>query len=194
MARGSPAADPLAWGTPALSNGRDPPRITLDLSMRADVPGRYAHQAGGMNRLSAHRVPSAWALALVTCGLSVLCGWLALHGVDGVQRVKGSTYSTGFVNGEWVVASWLLPVPICVVARLHPFIGVGAALLCSGVGIHVSLVTIDRYQESGWADGLESLGFVFALLAGAVTVICAVVAGLLGHRSRARAARVLVQA
>ncbi len=146
-----------------------------------------------MNRLETGRGPTASVLALVAVGLCALCGWLALHGVDGAQRVAGSTYSTEFVNGEWVLASWLLVVPICVVAWLHPLIGVATALLCSGIGIHVSLVTIDRYQESGWGDGLESLGFVFALLAGAVAVTCAAVSGLLGRRSRAREASTAAQ-
>ncbi len=100
---------------------------------------------------------------------------LSLDDVAGAtRRPNGSCCDTEFVHG-WVWP-WMLAIalPIFVIARWQPVLGLLAAAIASYASFHIVSVGIDRYLDSGWGDGLEILGYIgsavhafaFALAAG----------------------------
>lgn len=112
---------------------------------------------------------------VVVSVLSYVAVRLSLDDVAGAtRRPNGSCCDTEFVNG-WVWP-WVLVIalPILWVAGRQPVLGLLAAAIASYASFHIVSVGIDRYLESGWGDGLESLGYigsaahaiVFALAAG----------------------------
>lgn len=127
----------------------------------------------------------ASGLALLVTLASVAIVLLALDQAFGERvRPDGSCCDVEFINSTVLKLTWLL----------FPVLGVAAWL-----SIRVALVgilgmavpqwlamneTIDRYHRSGWADGLEVLGYALPLGVLVLAGLSVLVGGLLGRRRR----------
>ena len=111
---------------------------------------------------------------------------VALGVASGARPRPGSdtSYDTEFIDMAVLHLSWLLA----------PLLGVTASLsarvaLLGVVGVAVSQFwamaeTVDRYQESGWSDGLEVLGYLFPITLTLVSLGAVLVGWLVGRRRR----------
>ena len=113
---------------------------------------------------------------VLSLGVGVLTGLassvislLALERASGVTKIGRSSFDTEFIDGGTLQLAWLL-LPLAAAAG---WLSLRAAVLAV-VGATVPLVfamteTVNRYRESGWADGLEVLGYLLpaAVLVGA---------------------------
>ncbi len=105
--------------------------------------------------------------------VSVAATVLALVTASGVTPVGPDTYETEFADGALLAVNWATPVALAVAAWWW---GVPAAVGVVAVGATTfagTVVTVRRYADSGWGDGLEYLGFALPLgllVLGAVAV------------------------
>lgn len=107
--------------------------------------------------------PWIWAVAAVC--LAALLVVLSLADVPGAtRRANGSCCRTEFVNGPWWTACFALVVPIVLAARGSKLAGLAAALAGAAAVFFIADTVVNRYVESGWGDGLESLGYVYAMV------------------------------
>lgn len=116
------------------------------------------------------RLAPLLGLAAAAAGIVML----GLGTADGVTHLGGGDYETEFVSA-WSQLGWLLVVPVHALARWRPGTALPAVIVAAApqfVGAHE---VVRRYAESGWGDGLESLGY---LAAGAMTVLFAAAAAL----------------
>lgn len=142
--------------------------------------------------------PRTRAITVVTVTLLahlVLVG-LALERAAGAVLVDPATssYETEFIHaGFWSTAFLLVPLLGVAAVLWWPVAVLGAALT---VGIHTvaAAVTVHRYQESGWSDGLEVFSYAWPLghaaFGGAAVLIgAAITAGRRRARDRGQGRR-----
>ncbi len=129
-------------------------------------------------------------LAALAAGAAVVvaaaASLTALSVAYGERLVSGSSYSTEYINMP-TYALTLLAVPLVGFAAYHRWwAGVAGAVGAAGVAFAAMVETVHRYDESGWADGLEVLGFI-APVGLTLFLALAVVAGSLIGLRRDRA-------
>jgi cobalamin synthase len=127
---------------------------------------------------------------LVICAVSYVFTWLSLDSVSGVTRRRdGSCCKTEFVNGDWWMWLFALALPVGAVARWVPWAGIVAVAVPTYASFYIANTTANRYVESAWGDGLESLGYVGSFVHGLIFAYAAVIGTRLWRRRRSRAAR-----
>lgn len=120
-----------------------------------------------------HSLGQALLWSVVTVAAAPLGAYFALAGVDGVTHTAGSSSETEFVNGGIWMAAFLLVVPVYLAARASFFVAPAVVLAASWPQFHVARAVIERYHESGWGTGLESLNEVQAGFMAAAFVLAA---------------------
>lgn len=135
------------------------------------------------------RRTSALLLAALAVLAQVVLGALALARADGVVQLEpgGTSYHTEFADPAFLHLGWLV-LPLIGVAAARWWLG-GLLALAGTVAVHAVVATeeIRRWQESGWASGLEILSYlvpVGMLVLGGVAWIVGLLAGRdrSGHR------------
>jgi hypothetical protein len=128
------------------------------------------------------RAPAA--AALLTTGVAAVLTYLALHNPPGVVPAGGSNVDTDFTNDQWVTAGLLLAIPIFVIGFRSVWFGLAAALACGVTQLVIAEVTVERYVDSGWSDGLEGLAYIYALFVAGLFVGAALIGWGVGHWRR----------
>ncbi|GAA5146861.1 hypothetical protein GCM10023340_18410 [Nocardioides marinquilinus] len=115
-----------------------------------------------------HDLPVAAALAVLAVGLAWGAVAWALDAADGAVRVSpGSTsYRTEFIDTGIQLPASVVAVVLVVVAGWFSWrvAGLGLAGVVAALWWGAS-VTVRRYEDSGWSDGLEVFAFVVPILA-----------------------------
>jgi hypothetical protein len=124
--------------------------------------------------------------ALLTSATAAGLTFLALRNPPGAIPLGNDNYDTQFVNDAWVTASLLLAVPIFLISWVSGRLGVLAALTAGFCQFVIAEVTVQRYVDSGWSDGLEGLAYLYAFFVAAGFLVVALVAWFFGRRRRAR--------
>lgn len=128
-------------------------------------------------------------------GLVVICvaayafTRLSLDNVNGVTRRRnGDCCNTEFVNNQWWLPMFALALPIWWVTRSVVWAAIPAIAVPTFASFHVADTTVNRYVQSGWGDGLESLAYVGTIVHGFLFVLAAVI-GIFSWRRRQRRAK-----
>src|SRR5690606_30874958 len=107
--------------------------------------------------------------SLVVTALTVLAHVLlvvlALDRADGAVLLEpgGTSYSTEFIDPGFWNAAWLM-VPLAgVAAALWVWGGVLTVVLAALAHTVAATITIQRYDASGWSDGLEVLSYLWPI-------------------------------
>lgn len=79
-----------------------------------------------------------------------------------------------------------LGVPIWWVTRAQVWAALPAVVIPTYASFHIASTVVDRYLDSGWGDGLESLSYVINIGHAFVFAVAAAV-GAFSWRSRRRA-------
>lgn len=129
----------------------------------------------------------AAALVLLVTLASVAVVLLALDQAPG-ERVQadGSCCDVQFIHTGMLQLTWLLFPVLGIAAWFSARVAIAGILAMTVPQWLAMNRVIDRYHRSGWADGLEVLGYALplgVLVLGGVTVL---VGGLLGRAGRAR--------
>lgn len=133
-------------------------------------------------------VSAGWSASATVLAAAVTL-W-ALRAASGVTSLGQDSYRTEFIDPALSQLVWVAVVLLAVAAwfatapALVGLLGVTAA---SAAGM---VVTVERYQESGWGDGLEYLGFVLplgVLVVGALVVVGTAWAARAAARRRSHA-------
>lgn len=121
---------------------------------------------------------------VVICGFTYLFTRLSLDNVPGITRRRnGDCCNTEFVNNGWWMAMGGLIVPIWWVTRCQVWAAIPAVAVPTYASFYIASTTIDRYVESGWGDGLESLAYVGSIGHGLLFSIAAAI-GFFSWRRR----------
>jgi hypothetical protein len=135
---------------------------------------------------SHQRLLRAALLSALAVAASTVIVIVALAVASGATLQPGSdtSYDTEFVDWPLLQLSWLVA----------PLLGVAACFgarvaLVGTAGVAVSQFaamaeTVQRYDESGWGDGLEVLGYAFPVSVTVVSLGFVLVGGLVGRRRR----------
>jgi hypothetical protein len=95
-----------------------------------------------------------------------------------------SSYGTEFIDMGVLQISWVV-VPLLGVAAGSSarvaLLGTAAMAVSQFLGM---AETVRRYEDSGWSDGLEVLGYLFPITLTVVTLGAVLVGWLVGRRSR----------
>jgi hypothetical protein len=127
-------------------------------------------------------------LSLLALAASTVVVLVALAVASGATLQPGSdtSYDTEFIDFPVLQLSWLV-APVLGVAA---YFSVSVALVgVLGVAVSQFLAmaeTVRRYDESGWSDGLEVLGYLFPISLTVVLLGCVLVGGLVGRWRRRR--------
>lgn len=127
---------------------------------------------------------SAGLSLLCVLGLSTTLVVLALRTAGGVTYLGGDSYRTEFANPKWWAAGFLLFVPVYLVARRHPALAFISVIAALGPQVVLPVVVVHRYVVTGWADGLESLGYLYPILMSPVFSAAAVAGAVVGKRKQ----------
>lgn len=124
------------------------------------------------------------ATAAVVASAVVVLVALAVASGATLRAGSDTSYDTEFIDMAVLQLSWLT-VPVL---GLAAYFSVRVALVGT-VGVAVSQFwamaeTVQRYDESGWADGLEVLGYWFPIALTVVALGAVLLGWLLGSRSR----------
>lgn len=137
---------------------------------------------------SRDRLRRAALLSALTVVASIAIVLVALAVASGARLRPGSdtSYDTEFIDMAVMQVSWLT-VPLLGVAA---FFSARVALLGT-IGVAVSQFwamaeMVRRYDESGWGDGLEVLGYLFPITLTVVSVGAVLAGWLVGGRRRRR--------
>jgi hypothetical protein len=137
---------------------------------------------------SPRRTKRAAVLSVAAFAASVVIALVALAVASGDTLLpgSGSSYDTEFIDMAVLQLSWVV-VPLLGIAAAS---SVRVALLgtaAMAVSQFLAMAeTVRRYEESGWADGLEVLGYLFPITLTVVTLGAVLVGWRLGRRARAR--------
>lgn len=130
----------------------------------------------------------AAVLSVAAFAASVVIALVALSVASGETLLPGSTnsYDTEFIDMTVMQLSWVV-VPLLgfAAASSAPIALLGTA----GMSVSQFLAmaeTVRRYEESGWADGLEVLGYLFPIALTLATLVAVLVGWLLGRGARAQ--------
>jgi len=127
---------------------------------------------------------------VVICGLTYLFTRLSLDNVSGATRRRnGTCCNTEFVHGEWWLPMIGLVVPIWWVTRMMVWASIPAFAMPTYATFYVADTTVNRYVESGWGDGLESLAYVGSVIHGLLFAVAAAIGVLSWRRRMAKAER-----
>lgn len=111
---------------------------------------------------------------------------LALAVASGVTRLGGDTYDTEFISSPVYVAAAALGVTLAGGAAWWSWRwAVGGLVLAVAGLVWGGTVTVGRYAESSWGDGLEVFVYLVPLGAAVVGSGAVAVAALLSRRSAA---------
>ena len=128
----------------------------------------------------------AAALSVAAVALSVVVVLVALAVASGETLLpgSGSSYDTEFIDMSVLQISWVVvPLLGAAAASSARIALVGAAAMAVSQFLAMA-ETVRRYEESGWADGLEVLGYLFPITLTVVTLGAVLVGWLVGRRSR----------
>ena len=146
-----------------------------------------------LRSLPSHRPASSWRHGALGLLLTAVAGgamtYLALHNAPGVISHSDINVDTDFTNDNWVTASLLLVVPIFLTARVSGWFGSAAALVAGFLQFVIADVTVERFVDSGWSDGLEGLAYVYALFVAMIFAAAALVGWFTTRRKRRAVAR-----
>jgi hypothetical protein len=124
---------------------------------------------------------------LVICIVTYALTRLSLDNVAGAtRRPNGSCCDTNFVNSGWWLMLAVVALPIAWVTRLSLPAALIALAIPTYATFYIAATTIHRYQQSGWADGLEVLSYIGSLLHLVVYLVAAAVGLFLWRRRRRR--------
>lgn len=125
---------------------------------------------------------------VILCVAAYLLTRLSLDNVAGVTRRRnGDCCDTEFANGEWWMPMFALALPIWWVTRSVPWAAIPATAIATYASFHIADTTVNRYVDSGWGDGLESLAYVGTAVHGLVFGLAALI-GVVSWRHRQRRA------
>lgn len=133
--------------------------------------------AGGAGQ---HHVGRAALWSVVTIVAALLGAYLALSVVDGAPGAGGSPAEADFVDDAVWMTAFGLVAPVYLAARASFYVAPAVVLAAAWPQFYVAKVTIERYQEAGWTDGLAGLSEVQAGFMAAAFVVAA----LLGAGNR----------
>lgn len=175
--------DPIC--VPELSTSTDVAPLWLhdDQDMTNAPAAPFPAAAGGVGH---HRVGKAALWSVVTIVAALLGAYLALSVVEGVPRAGGSPAEADFVNGAVWMTAFGLVVPVYLAARASFYVVPAVVLAAAWPQFYVAKVTIERYQEAGWTDGLAGLSEVQAGFMAAAFVVAALLGAgnRLAHQQR----------
>lgn len=109
---------------------------------------------------------------------------LSLATASGVTRIDRFNYETEFSNGPIDALGWLSVILIALAAYRSLAWGLVAVAGVTAVQWAGAHEVVQRYQESGWGDGLESLAYLAPIAMLVVGLLTTVVAGLAGRAAR----------
>lgn len=133
------------------------------------------------SRGTSHQVGKAACWSLVTIVAALLGAYLVLTGTDGLGNSSGSSNEAELVNKTVWMTAFGLVVPVYLAARASPYVAPAVVLAAAWPQFYVAKVVVERYQASGWGEGMESLNEVQAGFMAAAYVVAA----LLGAGTRA---------
>jgi hypothetical protein len=135
--------------------------------------------------------PKAGTWAVPVVGLLVICvvtfvlTWLSLDNVTGAtRRPNGGCCDTSFVNSGWWLALAVAAVPIAWVWMHSRLAGLLAVVIPTYATFYIASTTIQRYQDSGWGDGLEVLSYVGSIMHLMLFLVAATVGYFVWRRRR----------
>jgi hypothetical protein len=88
---------------------------------------------------------------------------LAYVTADGVVQTAPVTFRTEFANPTWLAVTWLLLLPVWFAGRAAPTHWRAWAALAAVPQWVLAVRVVQRYQQTGWSDGLETFACVGAL-------------------------------
>ncbi len=131
--------------------------------------------------------PALAVLAVLAVGLAqATLAVLSLATASGVTYLGGSSYETEFAHPGWWWASLLLAVPVGLLSWWRPRIAAPLVLAAAVPQLALAHEVVQRYDESGWSDGLEVLAYVVAVFVVLVLAVAALAGALLGRASTSR--------
>lgn len=135
---------------------------------------------------SHQRIKRAAVLTVAAAAVSVATVLVALAVASGDTLVPGSdsSHDTEFIDMSVLQISWVVVPLLGIAARSSARVALlGTAAMALSQFLAMA-ETVRRYEESGWADGLEVLGYLFPITLTVVTLGAVLVGWLVGRRSR----------
>ena len=109
-----------------------------------------------------HLVAAAIGLAMVL--VSTVTCLVALALAEGVTRIGPSSYDTEFIDDRASAPLLLVPVLAGVAGTFSLRVALVAGVLATVPAVLTQVEVVRRYRVSGWADGLEVLGYLVPAL------------------------------
>jgi hypothetical protein len=124
---------------------------------------------------------------VVVCVVTFALTRLSLDNVPGAtRRPNGSCCDTNFVNTGWWLMLAVVAIPIAWVTRLSLWGALIAVAIPTYATFYIATTTIQRYEDSGWGDGLEIFSYLGSLMHVAIYLIAAAAGLFLWRRRRRR--------
>lgn len=130
----------------------------------------------------------ALPLAIAAAAVAWAGTALALAVASGVTHRGGDSYDTEFISSPVYLLAAAASVVLAGAAAWWSWRwAVGGLVLAVAGLVWGGTVTVDRYADSGWGDGLEVLVYVVPFGAAVVGLVAIALTALLGRRARVRA-------
>lgn len=101
-------------------------------------------------------------LLAFTAALAVTLATLSLTTAFGVVHLGGDDYATEFAQMGWWAAGWLLVVPVGLLGWARPVLAPLGVLAATVPPFVVAYVSEQRALDSGWSQGLDVFGYIYA--------------------------------
>lgn len=130
------------------------------------------------------RVAISFAVSSLATVASTFLARLALDRASGVTRPRGRCCETEFIDAAVVNMSWLLVPALAVAAAFSARVAIIGLVGVAVPQFWAMSVTVERYKDSGWGQGLEVLGYLSPLALTAVAALCMSVGWHIGRPRR----------
>jgi len=120
----------------------------------------------------------------VTLVGSVVIGLVGLAAARGVTRIGRSSYETEFIHPTTSAVLLLLVLPALLAGWSTGRLVVPAVLAAAVPQWFVAGEVVERYQESGWGDGLEVFAYLTPVWVGLLCALAASLGWLVGRNRR----------
>lgn len=101
-------------------------------------------------------------LLVGTAALATALATLSLGTAFGVVHLGGDAYATEFAQPGWWAAGWLLVVPVGLLGWVRPGLAPLGVLAAAVPPFVVAYVSEQRALDSGWSQGLDVFGYIYA--------------------------------
>lgn len=131
------------------------------------------------------RASAVSAVAVATSTVIVLVALAVASGAT-LQPGSDTSYDTEFIDPLVLQLSWVVAPLLGLAAFFSARVALLGLALVAVSQFWAMTETVARYDESGWSDGLEVLGYLFPIALTVVAVGCVAIGGFVGRRSRRR--------